>query len=143
MSDSQKQNPGSNGYNVKGDYGTPIIGLNRKYNKYCGHCGYQVLAEKRKLDQHCRNQHRDINIGFLKYDQNPVECIYSNFNQFLEGKTEELFLKPDIILNKGGRPVGSLSQQKKNQEPKKNPDKKTSTPNRNSLDDSLTLYSKS
>ena len=53
MSDSEQTIPLSTVHNVRGYYAIPKLSKDRKYSKFCGHCGYQVRGEKYILKKHC------------------------------------------------------------------------------------------
>ena len=82
---------------IRGYYAVAIPELTRKYFKFCKYCGCKGIAEKRKIDVHCKTQHPNHNDGFLLYGGMPEDCIYSNFKEFMEGIDQDLTAKPERV----------------------------------------------
>jgi len=67
-------------------------------------CGHKLRVDKRALNSHFKAQHPHQSAAFLDHDELPEDCKYLNFEDFINGKTSDLVEKPNITLNKGGRP---------------------------------------
>ena len=67
-------------------------------------------AIKSKLKTHYHGHHKGKEPKWLQYDEIPIQCIYSNFEEYIKGQDKLLELKPGITLKKGGRRLGSCLQ---------------------------------
>ena len=87
---------------VKGDLATL---KNGRYLKHCWICCMQLQAHDYKLHKHFNAHHKGEAAGFLKYDQEPSECIYENFKKYLRDPRVELRMTTEAIKRLKGRPV--------------------------------------
>ena len=79
---------------INGLLSEPNHKLRGKYFRFCAQCGYQMRAEAKILEDHCKSQHGDQHHGFLKFGKMPPNPVYTNFEEYLRGDADNLILDP-------------------------------------------------
>ena len=77
---------------VKGELS---LASGKQPSKFCAECALKMVAEKRKLIRHFNGHHPGKEARFLKFDEEPEQCLYENFQAFLVEPTSILIMKED------------------------------------------------
>ena len=72
--------------------------------KFCCICGKQLRAHAVTLAKHCRGQHAGAKPQFLAISEQPSQCIYSNWEEWLGDPTRPLLVKAELNIFCRGRP---------------------------------------
>lgn len=67
----------------------------RQPSKFCSGCGLKMVAEKRKLVKHFHGHHPGKEARFLRFDEEPEQCVYENFLAFLVEPSTILIMQED------------------------------------------------
>jgi hypothetical protein len=72
--------------------------------KFCYLCGKQVRAHANNLAKHFRGQHALAKPQFLAISEQPIQCKYSNWEEWLLDPSVDLLVKAELNLICRGRP---------------------------------------
>ena len=72
--------------------------------KFCRICAHKCRASKESIEKHFRKFHKGDTAGFLKIGENPIKCIYENFNEWIKDPTGALIQKAEYCEGWIGRP---------------------------------------
>ena len=72
--------------------------------KFCCSCGKQLRAHARDLSKHFRGQHGGAQPQFLAFSEQPIQCMYSNWEEWLGDPTRPLLVKAELGNFCRGRP---------------------------------------
>lgn len=78
--------------------------IKKNNHKFCAYCGLFNRANNQRLIKHFNAHHNGRSPSYLKYGDEPVECIYDNLNDFLYDPSIDLKLKQDGKKRMFGRP---------------------------------------
>ena len=85
--------------------GAHSLRLNGKTYKYCYQCGLRLQGVPRRLENHYRSFHRGVEAAWLPYEELPINCYASNFEDYLANPDTELQRKPLVKCGGAGRPL--------------------------------------
>ena len=72
--------------------------------KFCCICGKQLRAHAVTLAKHCRGQHAGAKPQFLAFGEQPSQCIYSNWKEWLADPSRLPLVKVELNIFCRGRP---------------------------------------
>ena len=75
-----------------------------RHFKFCCVCGRQVRAHKVNLAKHFRGQHAWAKPQFLAISEQPSQCIFSNWEEWLRDPSQPLLTKAELDTFCVGRP---------------------------------------
>jgi hypothetical protein len=75
-----------------------------KNSKFCRICAYKCRSSQEKIEKHFRKYHKGEIAGFLKIGENPIKCIYENFNEWIKNPKGDLVEKAEYCEGRIGRP---------------------------------------
>ena len=77
-------------------------------HKFCSLCGKKTRAQFEKLRRHFHGQHRGAEPKFLAFGDQPQDCMYSNWEEWLQDPSLELQVKDALGNSWRGRPRAAL-----------------------------------
>ena len=72
--------------------------------KFCCVCGRKVRAHAGSLAKHFRGQHAWAQPQFLAFGEQPIQCMYSNWEEWLADPSRPLLVKAEFGSLRRGRP---------------------------------------
>jgi hypothetical protein len=79
-------------------YGRPVN------HKFCYLCGKKTRAQFQKLQKHYQGQHKGEKPKFLAFGDQPLDCMYSNWEEWLKDPSLPLLVKAELGKSWRGRP---------------------------------------
>ena len=70
--------------------------------KFCQICAHIVPGKEVLLKRHLKGQHDLTNGQFLRYDEQPIECKWVNWQEYLANPRLKLIVKDKLKINTGG-----------------------------------------
>jgi hypothetical protein len=80
-----------------------LSGSSRNF-KCCALCGKKVRAHAVTLAKHFRGQHALAKPQFLAFSEQPSQCIFSNWEEWLRDPSLQQLVKAELNISCRGRP---------------------------------------
>jgi hypothetical protein len=72
--------------------------------KFCRICGYKARASTAIMQKHFNGKHQGQPAKFLSWKEQPIHCMYLNWDQWFRERDAELVVKPEFGKSMYGRP---------------------------------------